>query len=312
MKLVLDRWKTLKQVQGLDGAGTYNIVDPNFLYLGKSYSDYANDWFNWFLSANADNRNTGPVVFLKSKPIPDTVTQSLNLGLEVSARAYVNEPNIRVGPRKLQIFEDQAVFVPIIIAYQIDNTPGRKQDWGYMHDYTGLMIDNGDNPPDHVQLTINNEPIDLPKDLPMSEFRVNTSIFMAVVPEAVYGTSLKDFLEETEGAGPLPPGVYPAMVDGFFVMLKFTKGSYWVHSWASAGREERGPYFSELLYQLHVDVRPAGKDPHGRLTTRRPAQFQGIADRVLKKMKEDEQLTDPEAKRFKSIQDDVDKLLEPQ
>lgn len=204
------------------------------------------------------------------------------------------------------------MFVPIIIAYQIDNTPGRKYDWGYMHDYTGLMIDNGDNPPDPVQLTINNEPIDLPTHFPMSAFRVNTPIFTAVVPDAAYGTSLKDFLKETEGQGTLPPGVYPAMVDGYFVMLKFTKGSYWVHSWASSGREERGPYFSELLYQVHVDVRPAGKDPHGRLTTRRPAQFQGIADSVLKKMREDEQLVEPEAKRFRSIQDDVDNLLEPQ
>jgi hypothetical protein len=316
MKLVLDEWKTLQSVPGADGDGAYNIVDPQFLYLGKSYSDYTNDWFNWFLSSNADKRNSGPVVFLKSKPLPDRATQSFNLDVSATtttrayddpngSNLYENEPNIRIGSNKLQIFEDQAVFVAIVVAYRIANTPGRKQDWGYMQDYTGLTIDNGDNPPDPQQLTINNEPINLPENLPMKEFRVTTPIFMAVVPDAIYGTSLKDFLEE----GQVPPGIYPAMVSGYFVMLKFTPGSYWVHSWASAGREERGPYFSELLYQIDVGVRRAGKDPHGRLTTRRPAQFQGAAERVLKKMGEDGQLTDPEIKRVNSIQDQVDKLL---
>ena len=32
------------------------------------------------------------------------------------ARSYVNDPNVRIGGDRLKIFEDQAVFVPIIIA----------------------------------------------------------------------------------------------------------------------------------------------------------------------------------------------------
>jgi hypothetical protein len=127
---------------------------------------------------------------------------------------------------------------------------------------------------------------------------------MTVVPDTPYGTSLKDFLEE----GQISPGVYPSMVDGYFVMLKLKKGRYWVHSWASAGREVRGPYFSELLYQIEVSERPPCV-PHHRITVTRPAQFQGVADLLAIKMAADGQLTKPEAERFKLIQEDVNKNL---
>ena len=86
----------------------------------------------------------------------------------------------------------------------------------------------------------------------MENFRIATPIFTAIVPEAPYGTSIKDFLEDS----PIPPGSYPALVEGYSVILKFTKtGSYWIHAWASAPRERSGPYFSELLYQIEVNNR---------------------------------------------------------
>src|SRR5262249_28972382 len=102
-------------------------LDPRYLYFGRSYSDYATDWFNWFLSSHADNRNAGPVVFLRSKHIPDRPDQQYDLQVsaynktsvrdEFSPTLYVNEPNLRVGADRVQIFDDQAVFVPIIVAY---------------------------------------------------------------------------------------------------------------------------------------------------------------------------------------------------
>jgi hypothetical protein len=316
--LAFKTWKTLTSKPDLDGGGTYNIVDPRAMHLGKSYSEYAADWLNWFLSANADKRNSGPVVFLRSHGLPNSTARSYDIELDTtittptsdtSARCddypgtYLNYPNIRIGSDKLQIFDDQAVFVPIITAYHFA-TVFPYRDWGNLQDYTGSVIDNGDNPPDPHQLTINNQPIDLPEELPMSEFRITTPIFTTVVPDVPYGISIKDFLEDS----PIPPGVYPAMVAGYFVMLTFTKGSYWVHSWASAGREVAGPYFSELLYQIDVRERPKCV-PHGMITVRRPAVNQGLANRALRKMTEHGQLTDTEAKTFRSIQEDVNKFL---
>lgn len=295
----------------------YEVVDPRINYRGKSYSEWASDWLNWFLSENADKRNSGPVVFLRSHGLPNRVT-----GAYISDEAktdilpdghtdlnypnvYVNDPNIRIGSDKLLIFEDQAVLVPIITAYQFASV-APYGDWGNLQDFTGLLIDNGDDPPDPRQLTINNENIQLPqmenyetnKDK-MEQFRITTPIFTAVVPDAPYGTSIKDFLE----GGPVAPGSYPAMVEGYFVMLKFKRpGKYLVHSWASAGREVKGPYFSELLYEIEVHPKV---ERHGMITTTYPARNEAMINRILNTKKEIGELTDPEVRSFQSFPEQI-------
>jgi hypothetical protein len=396
--------------EDLDGEGKYEVVDPDSLYHGKSYSDWTADWMNWFLSKDADVRNSGPVVFLRSKGLPnektganisdipskmsDTSTLDASsyseptdvTGLATQTKIYVNDPNVKVGGDRLQIYDDQAIFVPIITSFWLKSTP--YADWGGMQDALGLTIDYGDNPPERQQLTINQESIILPvlgsqtdykqaikdrntelkriadkandirneaSDLrkkkwkgsikaeeentammetelrknrlvdeisdirkkvnkmisdvqkpqnveederedrpvePMRRFRIVTPIFSAIVPEAQYGRSAKDFIEEA----PVAPSVYPAMVDGYFVMLKFKKGTYWVHSWASAPREARGPYFSELLYQ--IEVRPRRR-ASGMVTRGRPSRNERILSQILKQKEKDNDFTGSELRRFK-------------
>jgi hypothetical protein len=298
----------------------HKVIRPDSLYLGKSYSEWVCDWFNWFLSADADNRNSGPVVFLRSRglpnrltganisdvpganisdvPGPGDITDSSNLGTSYSASystAYVNDPNIRIGGDRLRIFADQAVLVPIIIAYWLryeSNT-----DWGSMQEFTGLTIDYGDNPPDLNQLTINRRPLAIGGDRDFAAFRIVTPIFTAVVPDVPYGKSIKDFLES-----PVPPGSYPAVVEGYFVMIRFDpleEESYWIHSWASAPREVRGPYFSELLYQVDVvDRRP--RVPRGRVTPDRPTRNQRILSNIAEQKDRSGDLTGAELSTFRS------------
>jgi hypothetical protein len=81
-----------------------------------------------------------------------------------------------------------------------------------------------------------------------------------------------------------------------------------VHSWFGAGLEVRELHFSELLFQIEVCERPMC-DPYGSLTVVRPAQFQGDAALLGKRMTADGQLAPPEAERFSSIQDGVNKGL---
>src|SRR5215212_5588070 len=178
--------KRLEQdnVEGLDGGGNYRIVNPHRLYLGKSYSDWTTDWFNWFLSADADKRNSGPVVFLRSRGLPNRNTGAniSDVPSQIAAgtgslldpssgnmdeylSTYINDPNIRIGSDRLQIFEDQAVFVPIIVAYAISSQNQLYKDWGRMQDFTGLTIDYGDDPPQTYQLTINNDELEIPAGL---------------------------------------------------------------------------------------------------------------------------------------------------
>lgn len=296
--------------------GKHEVVDPRSNYRGKSYSEWTTDWFSWYLSANADKRNSGPVVFLRSHGLPNNFTganmsdqpnqvTAIDTSSDVHTTdpdyqtKYVNDPNIRIGSDRLQIFEDQAVFVPIIVGYSFASSV---RDWGYLQDYTGLLIDNGDNPPEPRQLTINDKDIELP--LEMEQFRITTPIFTTVVPDAPYGTSIKDFLEE----GPIAPGIYHAMVDGYFVIIKFAKAhdSYKVHAWASAGREAKGSYFSDLRYE--IEVLPKAKR-HGMITTRFPARNEGMANFILNKKNQIGEFTDEQVNDFKSIWDNSQKNL---
>ena len=210
-------------------------------------------------------------------------------------RNYVNSPNIRIGDDRLQIYEDQGVLCPIIIAYEVAVKP--YMDWGVMQDYTGLTIDYGDNPPTINQLTIDGDPLNLSKiqnsakPVRMEDFRIGTPIFTVVVPEADYGRSIKDFLEMS-----IPSGRHAAQVEGYFVLLRFParKDPYLVHSWASAPRETRSPYFSELIYEIEVPKRPvvvrniptvAGGEPLPPIINSRPSRNEGvIAQTLIKKM----------------------------
>lgn len=286
----------LDKIPDIEGEGSYEVMDPRSLYRGKSYSEWVTDWFNWFLSADADKRTTGPVVFLRSLGLPNRITGAFisnvpsilsleseltnpsTIGSPVGAdpnypKQYINDPNIRVGQEGIKIFEDQAVLVPVIIAYELANVPYK--DWGRMIEYTGPTIDYGDNPPQNDQLTINNEDIELPAGLEMKDFRITTPIFTAVIPDSDYGRSIKDFLDM-----PISPGSYPAMVEGYFVLLKFKQGVYWIHSWATGPRELNGVYFSELLYQVRVGPeRPL----RGPVSNARPSRNLGLVRSTLAK-----------------------------
>lgn len=238
---------------------SYETLDPTKVHFGKTYSSLIEEWFNWFVTTDADKRISGQVVFLRSLGIPledngsgsqkDQSVSSTYLEDPYFARQYKNDPNVRVGRDKLQICINQAVFVPIIMAYAEASKP--YIDYGYMQEYNGLTIDHGSNPPEVSQLTINGQPIALPRGREMRDFRIATPVFTAVVPEADYGRSAKDFLQME-----LPSGHYPTIVEGYFILIKFTApGTYYVYSYASSGREiQGGTYFSEFLYEIQVNA----------------------------------------------------------
>jgi hypothetical protein len=237
---------------------SYETLDPTKVHFGKTYSSLIEEWFNWFLTTDADKRTSGQVVFLRSSGIPledkgsgsgkDQSVSSTYTEEQYYAREYKNDPNVRVGGDKLQICTNQAVLVPIIMAYAEATKP--YLDYGYMQEYTGLTIDYGSNPPAVSQLTINGDPIVLPRGREMRDFRIATPVFTAVVPEADYGRSVKDFLQMD-----IPSGHYPTIVDGYFVLIKFKEpATYYIYSYASSGREiQGGSYFSEFLYEIQVN-----------------------------------------------------------
>jgi hypothetical protein len=287
-----------------DGRIKWEVKKPNELYLGKSDSDWVTDWFNWFISADADRRISGPVVFLRSWGLPEKLNSAISQ--EMPSQSFeasssldpmdnefmrysmvnANIPNIRVGSERLRITQDQRVLVPIINSYWVKYDPSANEDWGTMLEYTGLAIDHGKSPPTPEQLTVNEKKV-VSTDL--SEFRIITPIFTAVIPKTEPGRSLKDFLGH-----PMPSGNYPAMVQGYFVMLHFEPGVYWVHAWGIAPPDNRGPYFSELLYQIEVTKKESPRISSGV----RPAASENIFQQILTMKKSSGDLTPSEILHF--------------
>jgi hypothetical protein len=235
---------------------TYDIIDPEKLFRGKSYSSLVQDWLNWYVSVDPDKRTFGEVVFLRSTVLPsanrpDGYKELAELSVSnvyaddpLYDKPYSNNPEVRVGGDKLQIQSDQAIFMPIICAFEIARKPF--YDWGSMQESTGLTIDYGDNPPLPGQVLIDGNNIDVDD---LRKFRIRTPLFPVIIPEADYGRSIKDFMEES-----LAPGQYLAIAEGYFVLIHFLEaGPHRIYSRASAPRERGGAYVAELLYEITVD-----------------------------------------------------------
>ena len=292
----------------------YEIIDPDLNYRGKNYSALATDWFNYFISIDADKWTSGPVVFLKSVPAPKMVNDVTNIGNESSVastysadaffpRPYENNPNVRVGGDKLVIFTDQAVFWPIITSYEIATKP--YQDWGELQEYAGSIMDNGDDPPDTNKITINGKPIEFPEvqrkrkleKLEMSHFRIQTPVFTTIVPEVDYGRSLRDLLEDE-----VPPGHFPTIVEGYFVLLKFNNPkTYVLHSEAKAGRAVRGPYTAEIFCEVQVNQGPRKPPTQGRPISVRIPRNDSIIARIFSEKIEKNELTVDRANELLSL-----------
>lgn len=292
----------------------YDVIDPDSVYRGKTYSSWLTDWFNWFISTDPDKHNSGPVVFLRSNLIPSSdsfadgsdrtsVSDVSNTYADdpYYPKRYLSLPNVRVGSDKLQIYSDQAIFVPIVTAYAEASKP--YDDWGTLQDYTGAAIDNGDNPPSADQLLIDGNPLQIPtimegkkRLIDLRRFRIVTPVFTAVFPETDYGRSLKDMLEMN-----ILPGSYPTIVEGYIIMLKFKlekdQESHYIHSMASSGHEVRGYYFTELLYEIEVLERKP-EDRQGA-PGYRPALNKRIIEKIFSEKQKNGELTTGDITRIK-------------
>jgi len=207
-----------------------HVIPPDSIYLGKTYGEWVADFVNWLFSVDADKHNNGQVVFLKG--ISSTVPPDYASGLE---------PNIMVGKDRLEIFDDQAIFFPCIMAYWSATDPGETEV--SLRERVKLDIDGGDNPPTNNQVTIDRQPI----DAEMGDHLIQSPQFTLFAPDSEYGKSLKDYVEY-----PMPTGVFQSVASGYFFLVNLTEGLHIIHSYARGRTTEKGAYWVEFLYEVNV------------------------------------------------------------
>src|SRR5215217_1573019 len=85
---------------------SYDILPPNENFRGKSYGEWAAEWWNWLLSEKPDiYSQEDPVLFLRG-------------AFDYKARADgkrnpSSTHNDRTGDKKIEIFEGTAIFFPV-------------------------------------------------------------------------------------------------------------------------------------------------------------------------------------------------------
>jgi hypothetical protein len=259
----------------------YEVISPDKTFKDKGYSDWIQDWSNWFYQPYSERNNDGDVVFLRSLPL--------------SEGNYQNEANVRIGNEALEITEDQVILIPIITATFIADE-GQSPEW--LYGMARSNISNGDNPPKLSQLKINKEDIVIDGEKDFAKYEFETPVYQIHIPDAPPGVSLKHQVEYPMESF----GYFPAVTRGYFVMLKLKtpadpkSQNIYVHCEATGETTPRGPYNVSLFYEIKVGKSPAkaeARDPPSRLT-------RSIAVTVKEKHKKG-QVTDPEFERIKDI-----------
>jgi len=287
---------------------SYKVVEPDKLYRGKSYSDWISDWFNWFFSDDADNHNSGPVVFLRSFKAPSEAVmqqpEEMNADTQYN-NMYKNDPNVMVGNEKLEMFTDQGLLFPTMLSYWVATEP--YMDDGKMRGYTRTENDSSDNPPypNQISITFVVDPDANIKDTDiadikiekekMKDYRFETQIFTLVVPDSPKGTSFKDLVQN-----PVPAGNYPAVVDGYFFLLNgLQEGSYYIHSLSKGKSNQQGDYYAEFLY--HIVVHQKNQRSISPISGLMPQRNKNIITKILEDKKESKEIGETEADNLLKI-----------
>jgi hypothetical protein len=258
----------------------YEVITPDHKFKEKGYTDWIQDWSNWFYQPYPERNNDGDVVFLRSTPL--------------SEGNYQNEACVMIGNESLEISEDQHVLVPIITATFIADE-NESPEW--MYGMARGNISEGDNPPDVTQLKINGEAIDIGGDKDFDKYEFETPVYQIYIPDAPPGVSLKHQVEMPIESS----GYFSAVTRGYFVILKLkkggsSKGDFYIHCEASGATTPRGPYDVSLFYHIMVTKTPKGRGPRPlpkRLT-------RNIAIKVLERLGKG-QITGTEFDKIKEI-----------
>lgn len=277
-------------------ARTPHVVPPQDNPYGHTYGELVEYWMNWFFSDRPDDYNTRSeidVKFLRSYPSPEKLARLLPVGQPYEGSPmFRNLPNTMVGTDGLTIYEDQAIFFPVMLAVYIkddDTSYSRMEQW-----VTESNTENSD-PPRPQDFTIDRNP--LVRESEISMYKVQTRLpFRLDIPDTPYGRSLGPFIQS-----PPAPGQYDAYAEGYFFLVtgfKARRTPYRLFSLAEGARYQAGPYFASFCYDIYVRTARSIRKPDPNPI---PPKVYYSIDKELKDMKQDGRLDEPDYKEWNQI-----------
>ena len=211
----------------------YVVIEPTAVFKNHNYAYWVEAWTRWFYQTNPDQNNNGDVVFCRSMPfLPDA--------------GYNGDGVVMVGADSLDIFEDQAVLLPVITAnYVADH--GEPIQWLYEMVRTHIL--GGDRHPLKIQVRIDRGALDDGTSVDdLAAYEVETGVFLVDIPDSSYGQSLKDVVETPMQSS----GLFPSVTRGYYVLVKFSEGEHDIQTYARGMPTSKGIYQTGMLYHIRV------------------------------------------------------------
>ena len=236
-----------------------HVVKCDKVYRGKTYSQWIPEWCNWFYMIDPDQYNGEPwndVKFLRSFPSPEKIAKldpTQKIQYEGSAM-YRNLPNVMMGSDRIVMYDDQAIFFPVMLAIWIASDP--TDEYGEMERWVKEQNSHSDDPAMSYQFTIDGKILVNSDGIPFNsddilKYKIDSSgTFSLRIPEADYGKSLNDFVFK-----PSPPGWHQAYCQGYFFMVEGFKPraeSYFIFSMARGAPYAAGEYYASFAYEIKV------------------------------------------------------------
>jgi hypothetical protein len=211
----------------------YEVTQPTQTFMGKTYSDWIEDWARWFFLPNADENNNGPVVFLRGM---------------TSSRVgnYRGEGVMKVGDDSLEISTNQRVLLPLITSKAVAESGESSQA---LYETVRSDIENGENPPDLRNVKVDDVELSVPGDI--GDYRFETTVFQLIIPSSPYSQSLADYVFPPIRTRDIP---LPCVTSGYFVLLKLRQGEHYIFSSVHGSSDQNGLYKSSLLYHIVVEA----------------------------------------------------------
>lgn len=214
-----------------------DILPVNECFRGLSYGQWASMWCNWLMSKDPDNTTRKDILFLRGNLNYASVAPH-------SDSPRFSDPSsalIRTGEDMEMIFENSAIFVPVLTAqYSIgDIYDGMKlKDEQDLRD--AVNRDSDESLSIWATITFKKRTSKLADDL--TRYRVESPLFQLSVP-----TASKLRLKTQDR---VKPGNHYTVVGGFFLLIcSLPKGRYRLEF----GGKGRGGYGTNSVYELAVE-----------------------------------------------------------
>lgn len=215
-----------------------DVLKPWETFKGMSYGDWISIWTNWLLSSEVDTYNGEDILFLRGN-----INYKPTSSIPGSLRHQDPDDFLdKRGDKGYKVIEGTSVLIPITVAYYtIGDTFGAKtienelqlrkavnSDFNLIR--TMWAVIKSGNSKSSCKL--------VPK---LSSYKMESPLFELTVPA---NSLLNKFQDE-----PLKPGIYNAVIGGFFILLKSLPVSRYRITF---GAEGPGEYSTRSIYDIEV------------------------------------------------------------